>query len=84
MDRKRIIIDVPANEHKRLKMKAIELGTSMKEMFLESIRLMEANACASSNHIPNEKTKKAMKNAAEEKNLISGHEAEEILKKLGL
>jgi len=84
MNTKRLIIDVLPEEHKRLKLKAAELGTSMKVMILEAIRLMELNACASSSHIPNETTRKAMKNASEEKNLIKGKKAEDVLKKLGL
>lgn len=84
MDTKRLIIEISPEEHKRLKHKAVELGTSMKGLVFEAFRLMELNACATSRHIPNEKTKQAMKNAAEEKNLIRGKKAINVLEKLGL
>jgi plasmid stability protein len=84
MDTKRIIIEVPQAEHKRLKMKAAEHGTSMKELILEAIRLMDNNACKTSSHEPNEVTLQAMKNASGSKDLLKGKKAEEALKKLGL
>lgn len=78
----RITIDLPKEQHKKLKSRAAMLGKSMREMVVEAIEAMDA--CASSNHRPNKKTIKAIKDTEKSIGLIKGKEAEKFAKKLGL
>lgn len=71
----RITIDLPKEEHKRLKRLAIDLDKSMKELVLEAIRSLEY--CPKS-HIPNQETLEAIKEIEKGENLIKGKEAEKI------
>jgi len=74
----RITFDIPLEKHKELKTLAAVSGKSMRVIFLEALE------CATSSHMPNEETRKVIKEAKQRKNLIKGKRAEEISKKLGL
>lgn len=74
----RITIDLPKEEHRRLKKMSADVGKSMRQIILEAINSIEY---CEYEHIPNAETIKSMKNAKEGKNLIRGKEAEKIIKK---
>jgi len=75
----RITIDIPREDHKRLKSLAAILGKSMREIVIESIeeRLLSAN-------FPNEETLKAIKNVEQKKGMLKAKDAGDLFKKLGI
>ncbi len=81
-DLSRITIDIPKEAHRRLKSRAALLGKSMREVILEALELTEE--CLYSEHIPNKKTLKAIKDAEDGKGLVKGKKAEAFSKKFGL
>jgi len=79
----RITVDIPKNEHKRLKTISALTGKTMRELVIEGIGYIDI-ACIESDHIPNEETRKAIEQTRQGKNLIKGKEAEAIKKIFGL
>jgi len=84
----RITVDIPKIDHKKLKAMAANLGVSMREIILESIKERLAaqgqdDECPY-NHVPNEETIKAIKRAKNKKNLVRVKDMDEFRKKLGL
>ncbi len=77
----RIIIEIPKEQHRKLKSRAALLGKTMREMVLESLEATDA--CASSDHIPNAQTKKALNNIKNKKD-VTEISLDEFAKKLGL
>src|SRR3990167_10727094 len=77
----RITIDLPREEHRRLKKMSADIGKSMKQIVVDAIRAIEY---CSFDHTPNAETIKAMQNAKNDKGLIRGKKAEDIAKKFGL
>lgn len=80
-DISRIIIELPKEEHRKLKSRAAFQGKTMREMVLESLAVTDA--CAYSSHKPNAQTKKSLKNIEEGKNLTE-ISLDDFIKKLGL
>ena len=78
-DYSRITIDIPKEDHKRLKALAAILGKSMREIVLESIE-----KCIYSVNSPNCKTLKAIKDVEKGKDLVETDNAEDLFKKLGI
>ncbi len=73
----RLTIDLPKSEHKKLKMAALMLGTSMKELVLMSVdEFMHRK--------PNKVTLKAIKQAESGKGLKKFAAMEDLLKDLGI
>jgi hypothetical protein len=73
----RLTIDLPKNEHKRLKMVASMMGTSMKVLVLMSVdAFMQMK--------PNKVTKKAMQQSEKGKNLKKFENLEAFFDDLGL
>lgn len=78
-DVSRMTIDIPKNDHKKLKTLSVILGKSMREIVIESIEGYLKNA-----KVPNKKTLKAIKDADNRKNFIEAESAEDLFKKLGI
>ena len=78
-DYSRITIDIPREDHKRLKALAAILGKSMREIVLESI-----GKCIYSTNSPNNKTLKAIRDAEKGKDLVEADDAEDLFNKLGI
>jgi len=57
----RIIVEMPKEQHRRLKSRAAMLGKSMKDIILESLEATEE--CLQSDHYPNKTTLKAVEDA---------------------
>ena len=74
----RLTIDIPKEEHRKLKAQAALLGKSMREMILESLEI--AQECFASSHVPNEETRKAI----EDSELIETGSFDDLLKKLDI
>lgn len=74
----RITIDIPRENHRKLKAIAALYGKSMKEIVVELIEncLIEK--------IPNAETIKALKNAQEGKNLVKDESFEDFFKRFGV
>jgi len=73
----RITIDIPKEDHTRLKAIAAILGKSMREIVIESIELYSAR-------LPNKKTLKAISDAEKGKGLVEADNIEDLFKKLGI
>ncbi|MBA3953708.1 hypothetical protein H0X48_00105 [Candidatus Dependentiae bacterium] len=80
-DISRIIIELPKDQHKKLKARAAILGKSMREIVLESLELTQE--CMYSDHSPNVETQKSIQNIEEGKNLTEYTSLEDLSKKLG-
>ena len=78
----RIIIEMPKEQHRKLKARAAMLGKSMKDIILESLQATEE--CLQNDHYPNKTTIKAIENAKKGKELFEVHDLEGFKKKLGL
>lgn len=80
----RVTVDIPTVDHKRLKILAAYQGKSMREIFIELIeRGLEDYKKCPRDHIPNEVTKKALKNVDGRKGLQQIDNIDELFKKLG-
>lgn len=66
-DLSRIIIEIPKEQHRRLKSRAAILGKSMREVILEALEATDM--CLHSDHYPNKETLKSLKNIEKGKNL---------------
>ncbi len=80
----RVTVDIPTDDHKKLKMLAAFHGKSMREIFIELIEhgLEHYQECPE-NHTPNEVTKKALESVKTKKGLKKAATVEELFKKLG-
>lgn len=78
-DSARMTLDVPINEHKKLKAMAAFMGMSLKDLVLSCLRdhLLSENT-------PNEETLKAFKETDEGKGLVNCEDFNDFVKKLGL
>lgn len=74
----RLTIDIPKEEHRKLKAQAALLGKSMRDMILESLEI--AQECFASSHIPNEETRQAI----EDPDVIETGNLDDLLKKLDI
>ena len=79
----RVTVDIPATDHKKLKMLAAFHGKSMREIFVELIEhgLKHYPECPE-NHEPNETTRKALEMVESKKGLKKATTVEELFKKL--
>lgn len=75
----RMTIDIPAEDHKRLKALAALLGKSMREIVADWI-----HGNLYSENTPNAETLKAIQSIEEGKDLIESNNAEEMFRKLGI
>jgi hypothetical protein len=75
----RMTIDIPADDHKRLKALAAVLGKSMREIVSEWI-----HGNLRGGKKPNAATMKAIKNIENGKNLIQAKDTEDLFRKLGI
>jgi len=75
----RMTIDIPKEDHKRLKALAAVLGKSMRKIIIEWI---QENLYSS--NTPNAKTLKAIKQVEQGENLIEGDNMEDLFKKMGI
>ena len=80
-DLSRIIIELPKEQHRKLKSRAAILGKSMREVILEALEATDV--CLQSDHYPNKETQKSFKNIEEGKNLTEIG-LSELTKKLGI
>ncbi len=78
-DLSRITIDIPKEDHKKLKAMAAILGKSMREIVIESLEQH-----LSSSKTPNNKTLKVIADAHHGKGLTTAKDAEDLFKKLGI
>ncbi|MBA3752363.1 hypothetical protein H0X06_06270 [Candidatus Dependentiae bacterium] len=78
-DLSRITIDIPTEDHKKLKALAAILGKSMREIIMESIEKHLYSSKA-----PNKKTCKVIADAQKGKGLTTAKDAEDLFKKLGI
>ncbi len=75
----RMTLDIPAEDHKRLKALAAVLGKSMREIVAEWI-----HGNLYSENTPNAETLKAIENIEKGKDLIKSKDAEDMFRKLGI
>ena len=75
----RMTIDIPAEDHKRLKALAAILGKSMREIVADWI-----HGNLYSENIPNAETLKAIESIEKKRGLIEAKDAEDLFKKLGI
>lgn len=75
----RMTIDVPAEDHTRLKALAAVLGMSMRELILG---WMQEHLYSSNS--PNKETLNAIENIEKGKNLVEAKDAEDLFRKLGI
>ncbi len=75
----RMTIDVPEEDHKRLKTLAVISGKSMRELVLEWI-----HEHLYGSHIPNAKTMKAIEQVEKGKNLVHSKDINDLFKKLDM
>ncbi len=75
----RMTIDVPEEDHKRLKALAAVLGKSMREIIIEWI-----HEHLYSSNTPNSETLEAIKQIEQGDNLIESENMEDLFKKLGI
>jgi hypothetical protein len=75
----RMTLDIPEEDHKRLKALAAILGKSMREIVSSWIHehLYSAN-------MPNKETLKAIESVEKGQNLIKAEDAEDLFRKLGI
>jgi hypothetical protein len=78
----RITLDVPKALHKKLKTQAALQGKSMRGIILDALKLTEA--CRLSDHVPNKITRKAIKDAQNERNLTRAKNIQDLVKKLDI
>ncbi len=78
----RLTIDIPKEEHRKLKAQAALMGKSMRELILESLEI--AQECFASSHIPNEETRKAIEDAQAGIGLEKADSIEDLFKKIGV
>lgn len=75
----RMTIDIPIEDHKRLKALAAVLGKSMREIVAEWI-----HGNLYSENTPNAETLNAIKNVEEGKDLIEAKDVQDLFRKLGI
>lgn len=75
----RMTLDIPAEDHKRLKALAAVLGKSMREIVAEWI-----HGNLYSENTPNAETMKAIESIEKGKDLIVSKDAEDFFRKLGI
>ena len=75
----RMTIDIPTEDHKRLKALAVIIGKSMRELVSEWI-----HGNLHSGNTPNSATLKAIDNIEKGKDLIEAKDAEDLFRKLGI
>ncbi len=79
-DHSRMTLDLPIQEHKKLKAMAAFMGISLKDLILTCVR---ENLLGSSNE-PNAETIKAFKETDEGKGLVRCDDFDDFVAKLGL
>ncbi len=75
----RMTIDIPVEDHKRLKALAAIIGTSMRDLVAEWI-----HGNLYSKNSPNAATLKAIDNIEKGKGLVKAKDADDLFKKLGI
>jgi plasmid stability protein len=75
----RITVDIPAEDHKRLKALAAVLGKSMREIVSDWI-----HENLYSENVPNTATFKAVDNIEKGKDLVEAKDAQDLFRKLGI
>ena len=75
----RMTIDIPAEDHKRLKALAAVLGKSMREIISDWI-----HGNLYSENVLNAKTLKVMSDIEKGKNLIESKDIQDLFRKLGI
>lgn len=75
----RMTIDIPAEDHKRLKALAAVSGTSMRELVADWIHVN-----LYSKNTPNAETLKAIDSIEKGKDLIEAKDAQDLFKQLGI
>lgn len=79
----RLTIDIPTNEHKKLKSIAALTGKSMKEVLLQALEYVDIE-CLTSDHIPNFETIKAIEKVQRGEDLVKAKDINDLFKKLGI
>ncbi len=75
----RMTIDIPSEDHKRLKALAAIIGKSMRELVAEWI-----HGNLYSRNTPNSATLKAIDNIEKGKGLVEAEDADDLFRKLGI
>jgi hypothetical protein len=75
----RMTIDIPVEDHKRLKALAAVLGKSMRELVADWI-----HGNLYSGNVPNAETLKVMDDIEKGKNLVESENIEDLFRKLGI
>jgi len=75
----RMTIDIPAEDHKRLKALAAVLGKSMREIISDWI-----HGNLYSENTPNAATMKAIDSVEKGKDLVEAKDAQDLFRKLGI
>lgn len=75
----RMTLDIPSEDHKRLKALAAVLGKSMREIVAEWI-----HGHLYSENIPNAETMEAIESIEKGKNLVEAKNIEDLFRKLGI
>ena len=75
----RMTVDIPAEDHKRLKALAAVLGKSMREIVSDWI-----HGNLYSENVPNAATLKAIESIEKGKDLVEAKDAQDLFRKLGI
>jgi hypothetical protein len=75
----RMTIDIPVEDHKRLKALAAVLGKSMRELVADWI-----HGNLYSENVPNEETLKVIDDIEKGKNLVESKDIQDLFRKLGI
>lgn len=75
-----MIVELPKEQHKRLKARALLVGKSMSQVVIEALQVTEE--CFYSDHYPNKETQKSLKNIEEGKNLTRCESLDILFKKI--
>ena len=75
----RMTIDIPVEDHKRLKALSAVLGKSMRELVSDWI-----HGNLYSDNVPNAETLKAIESIEKGKDLVEAKDAQDLFRKLGI
>ncbi|MCB9493538.1 MAG: hypothetical protein H6679_04665 [Epsilonproteobacteria bacterium] len=74
----RLTIDIPKQDHKRLKALALVTGKSMRQLVIDSIEHLYTEKK------PNKTTCQAIKDTEQKKNLVKAKNIDDLFEKLGI
>ena len=80
----RLTIDLPVEEHKRLKTLSALYGKPMRDLILEALKKSYREEGSNSINVPNYETIKAIEEAERGEGIVKCSSIEDLFKKLGI